>query len=157
MSRLATRIILLGLSAAVLLGWGWRVMAQAEEPLVLVLTADGAVTPAMREYLKRGLRTAENNNASMLIFQLNTPGGSVSIMNEMQQEIRGSEVPVVVYVWPRGAMAASAGTVIHPGGSRQRAPETIIGGPARWVPAGRTWVRPWRPRSKTPSWRRLIH
>jgi membrane-bound serine protease (ClpP class) len=112
----------------VLLGWGWRVVAQAVDPLALVLTADGPVTPAMREYLKRGLRTAENNNASIVVFQLNTPGGSVSIMNEMVQEIRRSEIPVVVYVWPRGAMAGSAGTLITLAGhAAAMAPETIIG------------------------------
>lgn len=128
MSKLTTRIILFGFVSALLAGWGMHTRAQAEQPLALVLTADGAVTPAMREYLKRGVRTAEQNNASVMIFQLNTPGGSVTTMNEMVQVIRQSQVPVVVYVWPRGAMAGSAGTVITLAGhASAMAPETIIG------------------------------
>ena len=97
-------------------------------PLVVVLTADGTVTPALSSYLQRGIQTAEQRGAEMLVFQLNTPGGSISVMNEMVQAIRQSSVPVVVYVAPRGAMAASAGTILtlawH---ASAMAPETIIG------------------------------
>lgn len=128
MSRLAARIILFIITVGILPGWAMNTKAQDEQPLAIILTADGPVTPAMREYLKRGIRTAEQSNASVMIFQLNTPGGSVTTMNEMVQAIRGSEVPVVVYVWPRGGMAASAGTVITLAGhASAMAPETIIG------------------------------
>ncbi|MDD2695585.1 MAG: nodulation protein NfeD [Anaerolineales bacterium] len=102
--------------------------AQEERPLVLVLTADGAVTPAMAEYLARGIRLAESQDAAALVFQLNTPGGSVDLMNRMVQDIRGSQVPVIVYVAPRGAIAGSAGTVITLAGhAAAMAPETAIG------------------------------
>ena len=97
-------------------------------PLVVVLTADGTVTPALSSYLQRGIQTAEQRGAEMLVFQLNTPGGSISVMNEMVQAIRQSSVPVVVYVAPRGAMAASAGTILTLAGhASAMAPETIIG------------------------------
>ncbi|MCU0484985.1 MAG: nodulation protein NfeD [Anaerolineales bacterium] len=100
----------------------------AGDSLILVLTADGTVTPALSSYLQRGIRTAEQRGAEMLIFQLNTPGGSISVMNEMVQAIRQSSVPVVVYVAPRGAMAASAGTILTLAGhAAAMAPETIIG------------------------------
>lgn len=99
-----------------------------EAGLVLLLTADGPVTPVMVEYLERGLRTAEQRGAQALIFQLNTPGGNVALMNEMVQTLRESRVPVVVYVAPRGAMAASAGTLITLAGhAAAMAPETMIG------------------------------
>jgi membrane-bound serine protease (ClpP class) len=104
------------------------VEAQDQAPLVLVLTADGPITPAMGEYLSRGIRVAEQRGAEALIFQINTPGGSVDLMNDMVQTIRTSRVPVVVYVAPRGAMAGSAGTVITLAGHvAAMAPETAIG------------------------------
>jgi membrane-bound serine protease (ClpP class) len=104
------------------------VRAQAEGPLVLVLTADGALTPSMGEYLARGIRLAEQRGAEALILKLDTPGGSIELMNEMVQDMRASSVPIVVYVWPRGAMAGSAGTVITLAGhAAAMAPETAIG------------------------------
>lgn len=102
--------------------------AQTNLPLIYVLTADGPVTPAMREYLRRGIQIAERRNALALIFQLNTPGGSVDTTSTMIQDIRESKVPVVVYIQPRGAMAGSAGTLITLAGHiAAMAPETTIG------------------------------
>jgi membrane-bound serine protease (ClpP class) len=102
-------------------------VAQGEQVIVL-LTAQGAVTPAMAEYLDRGLERAEREGAEALIFQLDTPGGSIDLMNRMVQRIRNSRVPVVVYIAPRGAMAGSAGTVITLAGhAAAMAPETAIG------------------------------
>jgi membrane-bound serine protease (ClpP class) len=102
--------------------------AQSTTPQVLVMTASGPLTPAMAEYLSRSIRTAQQENAEALIFQLNTPGGSLDTMNQMVEAIRASKVPVVVYVAPRGAMAASAGTLVTLAGhASAMAPETIIG------------------------------
>lgn len=102
--------------------------AQDNYPLIYVLTADGPVTPAMREYLRRSIQIAERRQALAIIFQLNTPGGSVDTTNTMIQDIRESQVPVVVHVYPRGAMAASAGTLITLAGHiAAMAPETTIG------------------------------
>jgi membrane-bound serine protease (ClpP class) len=82
----------------------------------------------MYEYLQRGIRTAESRGAEVLVFQINTPGGSIDLMNQMVQSIRASRVPVVVYVAPRGAMAGSAGTLITLAGhAAAMAPETAIG------------------------------
>jgi membrane-bound serine protease (ClpP class) len=102
--------------------------AQDSAPLVVVLNADGPIAPAMGEYLSRGLRIAERRGVEALILQLNTPGGSVDSMNDMVQDIRASAIPVVVYIAPRGAMAASAGTMITLAGHvAAMAPETTIG------------------------------
>ncbi len=104
------------------------VRAQEEAPVVVVLTADGPLTPAMQEYLSRGLRYADQQRAELLVFELNTPGGSVTLMSEMVKVIRASYIPVVVYITPRGGMAASAGTVITLAGhAAAMAPETAIG------------------------------
>lgn len=104
------------------------VVAQNQDRLVIVLTADGPLTPAMGEYLQRGLRLAEQRQAELVVVKLNTPGGSVDLMSDMVQMIRSSRVPVVIYVSPQGAMAGSAGTVITLAGhASAMAPETSIG------------------------------
>jgi membrane-bound serine protease (ClpP class) len=95
---------------------------------VLLLETSGPLTPAMVEYLERGIQRAEDVNAEALIFQMDTPGGSVDLMNRMVQKIRASEVPVIVYIAPSGAIAGSAGTVITLAGDvAAMAPETAIG------------------------------
>ena len=102
--------------------------AAAAGPSALVLTIDGAITPATQEYLARGIKSAEQNGAQLVILQLNTPGGGLDPMQKMAQDIRASRVPVVVYVTPRGAWAASAGAVITLAGhAAAMAPETAIG------------------------------
>jgi membrane-bound serine protease (ClpP class) len=101
--------------------------AQGERQ-VLLLTAQGPLTPAMAEYLDRGLTRAEQEAAGVVIFQLDTPGGSVDLMNRMVQRILNSQVPVVIFIAPRGAIAGSAGTVITLAGhAAAMAPETAIG------------------------------
>ena len=123
-----TKLLLITLLLASLLAACLPTAAPDEAPLVVLLTADGPITPAMREYLVRGIRQAELSNAEALILQLNTPGGSVTTMNKMVQDIRGSTVPVIVYVSPRGGWAASAGAVITVAAhASAMAPETTIG------------------------------
>jgi membrane-bound serine protease (ClpP class) len=104
------------------------VHAQDDTPVAIVLSVDGPLTPSWIEYLERGIDTARRSEAELLVFQINTPGGSVTLMQELVELMRGSEIPIVVYVTPRGAMAASAGTVITLAGHvAAMAPETIIG------------------------------
>jgi len=102
--------------------------AQSDAPLALVMTADGPIMPPMLEYIKRGIETAERRDVEVLIIQLDTFGGSIDTMKEIVQTIRDSKVPVVVYVSPRGAHAASAGTLVTLAGhASAMAPETVIG------------------------------
>lgn len=102
--------------------------AVAKTSMGFVISATGAVTPAMEQYIARGIAVAEQANASLIILQLNTPGGQIEIMNRIVTLIRSSDIPIVVYVAPRGSMAASAGTVITLAGHlAAMAPETIIG------------------------------
>ena len=102
--------------------------AQSDKPLVIVMTADGPIGAPMLEYFRRGIKTAEQENAEALIIQLNTPGGFISVMEEINSEIRASTVPVVIYVSPSGGMAASAGAVITLAAhASAMAPDTIIG------------------------------
>jgi membrane-bound serine protease (ClpP class) len=107
---------------------GQPARAQTNVPQIIVLTADGPITPAMGQYLSRGIKIAERQGAEALIFQLNTPGGGIDTMTEMEQMILASTVPVIVYVSPSGAMAASAGTIITLAGhASAMAPNTTIG------------------------------
>lgn len=127
--RLLALIAILNLAAWAMAGLSsGAASAQAAGRLAIALRADGPLTPAMLEYVKRGIRTAEQRGAELLLFELNTPGGSTDLMQDMVEAIRASSVPVVVYVWPNGAMAGSAGTVITLAGhAAAMAPETAIG------------------------------
>jgi membrane-bound serine protease (ClpP class) len=108
---------------------GRTVPATAEETRqVLVLRFSGPVTPAMLAYLERGLREAETMGAEAVVFVLDTPGGSVDITRRIVQAIEQSSVPVIVYISPPRAWAASAGTLITLAGhAAVMAPETMIG------------------------------
>lgn len=102
--------------------------AQSDVPLALVMTADGPIMPPMLEYIKRGIEVADRRNAEVLVIQLNTPGGSIETMLEIIRAIRASNVPVVVYVAPKNAIAGSAGAMITMAGhASAMAPETSIG------------------------------
>ncbi len=102
--------------------------AFAQSGLAVVLTIDGALTRIQTTYLQRGLERARRDNAEIVILELNTPGGDILLMNDLVDLIRASQVPVVVYVAPRGAIAGSAGTIITLAGhAAAMAPETAIG------------------------------
>jgi membrane-bound serine protease (ClpP class) len=104
------------------------VSAQSDTPLAITMTAEGPIMPPMLEYIKRGIETAERENAEVLVIELNTPGGSVSTMFEIIEAMGNSRVPVVVYVSPRDAQAASAGALITMAGDvAAMAPRTVIG------------------------------
>lgn len=123
-----TRLTFILFALTVLLLQPLQTALAASGSEVLVLTLDAAIAPAAREYLRRGIQSAEQTGAEAIILQMNTPGGSLDTMNEMIQDIRESSVPVVVYVAPRGAWAGSAGTLITLAGHvAAMAPETAIG------------------------------
>lgn len=104
------------------------VHAQATQPTALVLTINGELTPGMVDYLNRGLTIAKQVNDEMVIIEIDTPGGSIDLMQSMVEAIQASPVPVIVYVTPNGAMAGSAGTLITLAGEVvAMAPGTIIG------------------------------
>jgi membrane-bound serine protease (ClpP class) len=95
---------------------------------VHVLTTDGDVNPVMDRYLDRGIGNAEEHEAAAVVIRLDTPGGLLSSMDDIIQRILRSEVPVVVYVWPSGGEAASAGTYIaYASHVSAMTPGTVIG------------------------------
>jgi membrane-bound serine protease (ClpP class) len=113
---------------AVLLAAASGAGAQETARTVYVLEIEGAVTPIMISYIERGIETAERDGAEALVIKLNTPGGQLDLMNEVVQVLLQAGVPTVVYVYPPGAYAASAGTLITLGAHvAAMAPGTTIG------------------------------
>lgn len=84
----------------------------ADSSLVVKLEIKGAIGPASSEYLKEGMEFAREKDAHMILIELDTPGGLSSSMRDMIQTITNSSLPVVTYVYPKGAHAASAGTYL---------------------------------------------
>jgi membrane-bound serine protease (ClpP class) len=87
--------------------------AQAQDAShVDVLTVEGAITPIVASYIDRGIQTAQRDGSLCLIIELDTPGGSVDVTGQIVQAMRAASVPIVIYVQPEGARAASAGTFL---------------------------------------------
>ncbi len=82
--------------------------AQADAPQVRILEIDDTITPVMAQYVERGIASAANADAAAIVLLIDTPGGLSSAMDDIDRAILESEVPVIAYVAPRGARAASA-------------------------------------------------
>ena len=90
---------------------GFHVAAAPASEVIIIQIAD-AISPGTAEFIKSGIKTAEENGAACIIIELDTPGGLAESMRIIVQAILASRVPVVVYVSPGGARAASAGVMI---------------------------------------------
>ncbi len=121
-----TRYLLVG-PLALLFLWS-APAAAATPPPVALIEMDGAITPVTVRLINAAIEKAKAEHAQALILQLNTPGGLERSMRSIVQSILNSEIPVIVYVAPTGARAASAGVFITMAGHvAAMAPATNIG------------------------------
>ncbi len=118
-------LLLLLLAAA----WPGRgALAAQTGGTILTLQVEGPVTPAMLDYFERGIETAAAENAVALLIILDTPGGSVNVTLEIVQAFQRAPLPIIVYVSPVGAQAASAGSLVTAAAHvAAMAPGTAIG------------------------------
>ncbi len=95
-----------------LLALSFTAGVQAQSNTIEVITIDGTINPVLVGYIEEGIERAEDSGSEALIIQIDTPGGLDDSTREIIQLIVGARVPVVVYVAPSGARAASAGLYI---------------------------------------------
>jgi membrane-bound serine protease (ClpP class) len=116
MRRVNRRINFLGgafcavaLAVVLLLAWSSRAHAQTPQPLVLELTFDDTIQPISAEVFTNAIARANEEHAAAIVISMNTPGGMLDSTRLMVESIEHSKVPVIVFVAPSGAHAASAG------------------------------------------------
>ncbi|HOJ52371.1 MAG TPA: nodulation protein NfeD [Syntrophales bacterium] len=88
------------------------ILGASERPVFNVISVNGAITPPVAEYILQNIKEAEREKVSGLIILLDTPGGLDASMRDIAKGILNAPLPVVVYVHPAGARAASAGVII---------------------------------------------
>ncbi len=98
------------LPAFLLFAFPWPLAAQ--EKHVDVIKINDIITPAVADFISRSITQASKDRAECLIIQMDTPGGLDLSMRDIIKEMMNSDVPIVVYVSPSGARAASAGAII---------------------------------------------
>jgi len=106
------RIAFLALLVIPVVGLVWGGTVRAANPDVQILHVEGTIVPAVYNYINRGISQAEERGAGVCIIELDTPGGLLDSTDKIVGRIMNADVPVVVYVSPKGAWAASAGTFI---------------------------------------------
>ena len=99
------------------LAFGWLGLVPASgvaqsSPTVLAARVDGAITPVIADYLADGVRQAERDGHEAFLVEIDTPGGLDTSMRKIVRTFFEADLPVVVYVAPSGARAASAGALI---------------------------------------------
>ncbi len=107
LARICIGLFSLSLGVALAMG-----QPQAQAPLIGYAEIDGTINPITKDFLLRVIEEARRDNAALLILRLDTPGGLLESTKDMVQAIFQSPVPVVIWVGPVGARAASAGAFI---------------------------------------------
>ena len=115
-----------GLALLMMLSSAWAIDTQANKAYLVEI--DGTIGPVSQELIMRGIDDAEAEAATMLILQMNTPGGLDYSMRKIIQAILDAHVPVVTFISPQGSRAASAGTyILYASHIAAMAPATNLG------------------------------
>jgi membrane-bound serine protease (ClpP class) len=104
--------LIFSLLLSLLLASALAVPAAAQGKHAAVIKINDVITPAIAEFVSRSIEQATKENAACLIIQMDTPGGLDLSMRDIIKDIMNAEIPVIVYVGPSGARAASAGAII---------------------------------------------
>ncbi|MDG2307311.1 MAG: nodulation protein NfeD [Candidatus Binatia bacterium] len=127
-SRDGRRLKRLGALLFVVLPLALAALDAQASPRVLWLRVDGAISPASADFIADGLRAAEEQKAAALVIEIDTPGGLLTSTRTIVKALLASPVPVIAYVAPGGAGAASAGVfVVMAANIAAMAPGTNIG------------------------------
>jgi membrane-bound serine protease (ClpP class) len=123
---------LAGWAGLLLVAAGWALAAGEESPAAsrtgTLLPVSGAIGPATSDYFVRKLREAQAGGTDLVLVTIDTPGGLDTAMRDMIQAILAADVPVIAYVSPSGARAASAGTyLVYASHVAAMAPATNLG------------------------------
>lgn len=112
MRKIRFNVFFVALFVIPLIGTLGSSITSASSPRVEILHIEGTILPAVADYVDRGISQAEDENANVCIIELNTPGGLLDSTEKIVTRIMNADVPIVVYVSPKSAWAASAGTFI---------------------------------------------
>ncbi len=123
-----TAYALMACACVLLLTWHVTGLVAAKEPSLIIIEIDGAIDPLTADHVARGLDQAHESDVSLVVIELDTPGGFLDSTRDIVEVLIASEIPVVVWVSPAGARAASAGTFIAAAANfAVMAPGTSIG------------------------------
>ena len=115
-------------AAPVAVGAGPPKAPAGPAPHVDVIHLEGVIAPGTARYVIRGIREAEQDGAAVLLIEMHTPGGLLKSMDDITRAMLNAKVPTVVYVYPPGSRAASAGVFIaYAAGVAAMAPTTHLG------------------------------
>lgn len=112
LARLLSLTPLVALASPLAVGLGAQEAERGPNPTATILTVRDAIGPATSDYVRRGIEAAADRGSTLVVIEMDTPGGLDTSMRDIIQAILASPVPVATFVYPPGARAASAGTYI---------------------------------------------